>query len=236
MAGAKEPRFASSWVYKKHHGWLWDSTLGGRVAILRYGTTNPVWPQGWELGIEGAAFPRLDLEQDRDLVSVDFRFGMPLTYRRGVWETKFSYYHISSHLGDEFWITHPGASRINYARDAIVIGLALRPNDSIRYYAEADWAFYSDGGSDPWAFQFGIDYTPLIRCRLPGNPFFAVNGHLRQEVDFGGEFTLQAGWQWRGQAGRSLRTGLTYSNGQSSQYQFFNMHEELLGVGVWYDY
>ncbi len=77
LAGGREPRFASQWINEKNTGWLWDVTLGGRVGILRYGTTNSPWPEGWQLDIEGAAFPRLNLDQARDLDAVDFRFGIP---------------------------------------------------------------------------------------------------------------------------------------------------------------
>ena len=57
LAGNREPRLGSQLVYERNHGWLWDATVGGRVGILRYGTENELWPQGWQLDIEGAAFP-----------------------------------------------------------------------------------------------------------------------------------------------------------------------------------
>ena len=93
LAGAKEPRFASQWVHDAStDGWLWDVTLGGRVGILRYGTACPDHPEGWQLDIEGAAFPQLDLDNSRDLVACDYRFGIPLTYGRGRYQTKLAYY------------------------------------------------------------------------------------------------------------------------------------------------
>jgi len=75
-------------------------------------------------------------------------------------------------------------------------------------YAEAGWAFYVDGGTEPWEFQFGAEYSPLGPTGLAGAPFLAVNGHLRQEVDFGGSLVVQAGWQWRGRTGHLMRAGL----------------------------
>ncbi len=105
---------------------VWDVALGGRVGgIIRYGTSNAVWPEGWQFDIEGAGFPRLTLDENRDLISADFRFGTPLTYRRGVWEAKFGYYHLSSHLGDEFMLSHPGIERLNYVRDSLLLGWAI---------------------------------------------------------------------------------------------------------------
>ena len=124
LAGGREPRFGTQFVHERSQGWLWDTTLGARVGLVRYGTDNDLWPEGWQLDVEGAAFPRLMLEHDRDLNSVDFRAGMPLTYRVGPWEMKFGYYHYCSHLGDEFVLTHPEVTRIDYVRETLIFGLA----------------------------------------------------------------------------------------------------------------
>ena len=235
LAAGKESRFASHWIRERDLGWLWDIALGGRVGMLRCGTRDGDWPEGWQLDVEGAVFPRLAMERNRDLVSADFRVGLPLTVRRGRWEGKFSYYHFSSHLGDEFIETF-AARRINYVRDAFVLGVAFRPNTDVRLYTEAGWAFYTRGGSRPWEFQFGIDYSPAEPLGVFPAPFFAVNGRIRQEVDFGGNFTVQTGFQWRGQSGHLLRFGMHYFNGMSDQYQFFTRHEEQIGLAMWYDY
>lgn len=235
LAGGRESRFASQWVREQTHDWFWDVALGGHVGILRYGSTDVLYPQGWQIDIEGAAFPRLTLDSQRDLVSADFRFGVPITVRRGRWEGKLGYYHLSSHMGDE-WMLRTGASRRNYVRDTLVLGVAMRACRDWRLYAEAGWAFYIAGGSKPWEFQFGIDYSPLRPTGPTGVPFMAINTRLRQEVDFGGNMTFQAGWQWRGRSGHLFRTGLHYLNGLSDQAQFLHEHEQQVGVGLWYDY
>ena len=175
LAGGREPRFASQWIKEKHAGWLWDVTLGGRAGILRYGTVNSPWPEGWQIDIEGAAFPRLNLEHERDLDAVDFRFGIPITVQRGPWQAKFGYYHLSSHLGDEFMVRNHTLDRINYVRETMVLGVGYYWNPNLRLYSEAGWAFYTDGGSQPWEFQFGIDYSPIEPTRQFPAPFFAIN-------------------------------------------------------------
>lgn len=235
LAGMKESRFGSEWFHGRDDSY-WDIALGGRAGILRYGTADPLWPQGFQLDIEGAAFPRLTLDHDRDLVAADFRFGIPLTYRRGPWETKFGYYHLSSHLGDEIMLKHPELERINYSRDNLVLGAAFRPIPEIRLYAEAAWAFYTDGGADPWELQFGVEYSPAAPGSFRGAPFVAVGTHLRQEVNFGGNLVVQAGWEWRGANGQVFRWGLHYLNGLSNQYQFHTEFEEQISLGTWFDF
>lgn len=236
IAAPREPRFASRWIHERDKGWLWDAALGGRVGLLRYGTLDTLWPEGFQLDFAGAAFPRLDLENDRDVVSTDFRVGIPLTFRRGRLEAKLGYVHLSSHLGDEYWLRYPGRTRRNYVRDSFVLGLGVRPNEDVRLYAEADWAFYEDDGAKPWEFQFGVEYAPGQPTPATGAPFFAVNSRLREDVDFSGNFTLQTGWMWRGRTGYALRAGLQYFNGMLDLGQFHDEHEEQVGIGVWYDF
>ena len=218
-----------------------DATLGGRAAIVRYGTRCQGRPIGWELQIEGAGMPRINLDEIWDLESTDFRFGVPLIYGSERIQWKLSYYHLSSHLGDEFIERTgiPASDRVNYARDEIVVGFSFFPLPAWRWYAETGWAFYANEGADPWEFQFGLDYAQPGPTGCRGTPFFAVNGYLREELDFGGSFTGQAGWLWRGYSGKVLRTGLHYYNGKSSQLEFngpMEKFEQQVGMGLWYDF
>jgi len=238
MAGVKEPRLGCAWNYEKHWGWMWDITLGGRVGILRYGTDDDgVRPQGFQLDLEGAAMPRLDLEHERDVISADFRAGVPLTFGIGAYQTKFGYYHLSSHLGDEFMLRFPSVERINYSRDVLIWGHSLYLCDDLRVYAEAGWAFYYDGGTKPWEFQFGIDYSPVAATgSFRGAPFAAINWQIQQELNYSGRLVTQAGWQWRSDSGQVLRTGVQYFTGNSEQFEFYRDYEEKVGWGIWYDF
>ena len=260
LAGPKEPRLATVWYDDtgpspipgrggEQNGWLWDSTLGGRVSVLRYGSTTELHPQGFELQLEGAAFVRLDPEDDRDLRSADYRFGIPLVYGIGRWQTKIAYYHNSAHIGDEFYEKyHPlGFERVNYVRDVIVMGNSYYMYDWLRIYGEVGWSFFNDGGSKPWEFQFG---TELIQARptgIRGAPFFAVNGMTRQELNWGGNVCVQVGWAWRGyQSEKLFRLGFEYLYGSDPQYEFTNtdpvtgkitaLNQNRAGIGMWYDY
>lgn len=247
LAGPKEPRIGSV-MYQdtnpgivnpsKQEGVLWDTTLGGRASILRYGSDPVVHPQGFEVQIEGAAFVRLDPQDDRDLRSADYRFGVPVVYGIGRWQTKLAYYHNSAHLGDEFLLKYQSIfPRVNYVRDCFVWGNSYYPLDWMRIYGEVGWAFFNSGGSQPWEFQFG---TELIQARPTGAlgaPFLAVNGMSRQELDWGGNVCVQAGWAWRGRRSEKLfRLGFEYLYGSDPQYEFVFYNQNRYGFGVWYDF
>ena len=234
LAGPKESRLSGQVVHRRDDGWLWEATLGQQVGLLRWGSQDPNFPVGFQLDVEGSAQVRLDIEDEVDVRSVDFRAGVPLTFGYGRHRTKLAYYHISSHLGDEFLLKNPDYPRLNFARDAFVLGHAIYLTPSQRVYAEAGWAFYTDVAKE-WEFQFGYEFNPVHWMTRYGSPFFAVNGHLREELNFGGGLTVQTGWSWRVTSGRQLRMGMHYYNGKSPQYSFFNDHDQLIGFLVAFD-
>ena len=239
MAGVYEPRLALVTFYEASDGrTLWDATLGGRVGVLQYGNGDPFSPEGYQLDFYGAAIARLDTENRQDLDSTDYVFGLPLTFGDEQIQFKVGYAHISSHLGDEYAINNPGslAQRVNYVRDSIELGTSYYIVPAWRTYCELDWAFHRSGGAKPLALEFG---TELSRPGPTGGsftPFLALNARMRQEHDFGGDLAAQAGWLRRNLLGQTLRFGLHYYNGKSSQSQFFTTSEEQVGMGLWYDF
>jgi hypothetical protein len=237
LAGVKEPRLGTVWNYVKGYGWMWDSTLGGRMGVLRYGTQDGVRPEGWQIDVEGAAFPELDLEQDRNLAAVDFRAGVPLTYGFDRYQGKFGYYHLCSHVGDEYLLLFPALQRTNYTRDAIIWGNAYYLTDDLRIYGEASWAFHTWGDAKPWEFQIGAEYSPVGHAGdLSGSPFLAVDAEFRQDVNYEATLVVQAGWQWRGVNNHLFRTGAQFYTGKSEMLQFLYTNERKVGAGIWYDY
>lgn len=236
VAGEKESRFSTAWLYGTDGNWWWDSTLGGRVGIVRYDPHRR--DEGvWQLDMEGAALVRLDMENSEDLHGVDFRFGVPLTWRNGPIAMKAGYYHISAHMGDEYLERNPGVERINYVRESLVLGVSRDLTEEWMAYAEIGCAFVASGGAKPLEFQFGLQYDAIAEDWKYAAPFAAVNVHLRQEVDFGGSINGMAGWRWTGSRNnRTWRTGLQVFHGKSAQYSFFRQTETLVGLGLWYDY
>ena len=236
LAGAKESRFSANIIHETDHYAMWDATLGTRVGILRFGNRDNFSPEGFQIDAEGSAQVRLDIRNNVDVQAVDFRGGLPLTYGVGPHRYKLGYYHLSSHLGDEFLLDNPGYPRLNFARDVIIFGYSYYWTEKLRLYGEAGWAFYTDV-SKPFELQFGIDWAPNRPTGFRGEPFFAINGHLREELDFSGNLTAQLGWAWVGdQNARLLRAGLHYFNGNSSQFSFYQEHEQQIGLGLWYDF
>ena len=237
IAGEKEPRMGAAFLNDRDVGSVFESTIGGRLGFVRYGTDGPINPQGWQWDLEGAAMLRQSIERDLDVEATDFRIGSVITWRRGKTAAKAGYYHLSSHVGDEFLLRNPMFPRLNYVRDSLLIGVYHNLNDDLAIYGEIAYAFKADGGAEPIELQFGVEYTPYDPCRSSGSPFVAVNGHLREEFNFGGSVNVLAGWQWIGPtSSRKLRIGGQYYNGKEIQWSFFDESVQFVGGGIWFDF
>lgn len=237
IAGEKEPRMAAALLSERDRGSVFEATIGGRLGFVRYGTHGPVDPQGFQWDLEGAAMLRQDIEQELDVEAVDFRVGSVLTWRRGRNAVKAGYYHLSSHLGDEFLIRNPGYPRLNYVRDALLVGIRHHLRPDLQIYGEVSYSVNTDGGAEPLELQFGFEYTPIEVGNRTNAPVLAVNGHSRQEFDFGGSVNVIAGWEWRGRHNnRRLRIGGQYYNGKEIQWSFYDESVAFTGIGIWYDF
>ena len=191
----------------------------------------------WQIDIEGAVLVRLDPHEQMDLESSDYRFGLQWTGKRGDLAFKFGYFHVSSHVGDEYLVRNPGFNRINYVRESLILGIAQQVSPEWRIYGETAWGMIATGGAEPWQIQYGAEYARIADNPMRGAPFSAINLQHRQETDFAAGVTIMAGWQWRGpESGRSFRVGVQYFNGPSNQYQFYTRFDNQIGLGVWFDY
>jgi hypothetical protein len=187
--------------------------------------------------MEGGAQARVDPQQKSDLEAVDFRFGILSTWRFGKNAFKAGYYHLSSHIGDEYLIRVPTFHRTNYVRDSAIVGWTFDMTEDMSAYGEIAYAAGAEGGAKPLEFQYGYQYTPLRAYGFRGAPFFGINGHTRQDFNWITSLNTVAGWQWRGEQNNHLfRVGLQYYTGPAIQWELVGRNETLCGAGLWFDY
>jgi len=239
LAGEKEPRMQFLSMYDtKNKRKVWDAVLGGRVGILRNGSSTNPQADAFQRDLEGAVFARvLPDEPSSMLEGSDYRVGLYGTWRSGRTSYRAGYYHISSHVGDEYLLANPGFNRINYVRDSLLAGVSYELTDVSRIYTELGYALGVEGGAKPFELQLGTEHTPRAQTPATGAPFFAVNGHWRQDFGTSTAVNIVSGWGWQGvETKRRLRLGLNCYNGPSLQYEFFDRWENLVGAGIWLDY
>ena len=236
LAAPKESRLGTQWDYDSHNKqWWFDNWLGGRFGLLRFGPED--YPEGFQFDIEGSGQVRLAPQNEMDVQATDYRVGLPLTYGFGPHRFRFGYYHISSHLGDEFLIKNPGYNRLNFYRDALLLGYSYYATPDLRLYFEGSYAVHREIAGHV-EFSFGVDWAPGTPTGRRGAPFLALNGYIREELNYGGSFSMQTGWAWRGNSPASglFRAGLFYHNGASLQWSLYQQYEQMTGFGCWYDF
>lgn len=237
LAGEKEPRMSWSILRERDHGGLWDMSVGARVGLFRKGDVGAMARAGWQVDLEGAAMPRLDPEITNNMEAVDYRVGLLWTRRWRHVAVKAGYYHLSSHLGDEFLTMHPEVVRLDYVRDSALIAVMYDVQPNLQVYAEVAYAFIQHGGAEPFEFQGGVQYGAVRPTGRRGAAVAAVNIHLREELGFGGGVNAMAGWGWlSSETGRRVRVGVQAYTGKSVQYSTFRRSERMIGPAVWFDF
>jgi hypothetical protein len=238
IAAPHEPRFASITTYDTSaKSWRWDTSIGGRVGLFRRDQPQLLNLDAWQIDLEGAAMTRLNPQLSMDVESADYRFGLLWTGRRENIAFKFGYFHVSSHVGDEYLLSNPTFERRNFVRESLVLGTSLQATPELRYYGEVAWAQAVSGGAKPWQFQLGAEFAAVADVPRCGAPFSAINVQVREEVDFAAGVNVMTGWQWKGpESGRTMRIGGQYFNGPTNQYEFLTRYDNQFGLGIWFDY
>ena len=254
LADVAESRIAGVWNKDNHFGWIWDATLGGRIAALRIGSRGCDRPTGFQIDFEGSAHLRLDFENEFELYSTDYRAGLPITWGGQYWQFKTGYCHVSSHIGDEYFIRRLIPSleagerfrqhrfRTSYSRDSLLLAVAFRPHPNMRLYSEADFNVGNVGSANEnrksyAVLRFGVEYSPPLTTNTPNRlnfmnlpnlahirPFAAIHSNLFEQFRYSGNVCIQIGLQNRGSNNQLFRIGVQYFYGVSEQYQFAAMY------------
>src|SRR2546425_5357996 len=103
LADPKEPRFFAGYL------WARSPRLASRLGTVGFGQTiGLVRGRDWQLGVAAGVFSEFNMQSSTTgLLNTDYLVGLPITYRRGSFATRFRVYHQSSPLGDQYLGHHP---------------------------------------------------------------------------------------------------------------------------------
>ena len=69
------------------------------------------------------------------LINADCYVGCAFTYAFCDWSFRLRYFHISSHIGDEYLLDHPDFDRYNPSSETLDFFVSNQLTDEIRWYA-----------------------------------------------------------------------------------------------------
>jgi hypothetical protein len=213
-----------------------DTAIGLTAGLLRF--TPP--ESHFAVQLDGFAVVFSRFSQWDKLVGVDYRAGLPVTFRHGPWHAKVGYEHTSSHLGDDV-AAQTGRRPVEYVRDELVGGIGRRMlGDRLRAYGQAAWGFHQIVQGDPPPFRFDVGLEGFWRYATGwcGAPFAAVNVGFDGAVDYDAAVTVQVGWHWRDPTRRlsSARVFGEFYSGRSPYGQFFQIREQFYSFGLSIDF
>lgn len=207
-----------------------DVSFGDSLAIYRW---CDVWPWHGQLQfeIEGAVWAVFDpCTESAPLINADYYVGFPLSYAIDRWQFRLRPFHISSHIGDEFLLNHPGFDRRNASNEYLDFFVSFDITPELRFYGGVGYIvredesfkikpFYSAAGAELRLMQLGF-YDE--KDFLVGFPIFGM--HFRQNGEYKKHFdaTYILGYQFSKLCGlcRNMRFFIEYHDGYSSEGQF----------------
>ncbi len=238
-------------------GWrFYDQVIGKHVIDVSYFDTIQMYrwfniglPCGQlEFDIDGALWAVFEpTAPTSPLVNADYYVGGSLNYAWDSWSFRFRAYHISSHIGDEFLLEHPGFDRRNPSAEYVDLYASYYlDGDTLRLYlgggyiVHRDPSFrceriYGEAGAElyfPWFHLFSTCHM------IQGRPYFAVNLRCREEHDWDLDQTYVLGYEFAKLYGleRKLRFYFEYHEGYSLEGQFCHARTDYFSFRISYGF
>ena len=240
LAVKKDPRmqFLATSLKNYRGPYTVDTSIGGTVGLFRYdfvGSDTAV-----QIDIFGLVITRLSPD---DLMADDYRFGLPITWRRGPWSAKIGYEHTSAHIGDE-QLQARGLVTRSFAKDELVFGLSRIFYDQLRIYGHLGYAFgfqvpdVTTTTEHRSRADLGFEWYRRCPTGFAGTPFVAGNVERRGDQDGTTNFTIQVGWLWKNPYQRfgTARVFAEYYSGRSPYGQFIQDRESFYSAGFGFDF
>lgn len=215
--------------------------LGRWVGLADLGRRVPFWlrrpgPDGSGPRLAGSVaagvFSRFDLETSaNEFVEAHFRFALRLRASHRGLEGRLSFYHVSSHLGDEF-LQRTGRQPISTSREGLELLLGARPLPGFRLYAGPGAVVRSTESLGTGTLRAGGEWE--LSTGGPGDaggvrPYVAAELYSWEEVGWEPMLSAEAGL---GLGGGRFRLALVAGSGPSRAEQFLREDETLWGLSL----
>jgi hypothetical protein len=225
-----------------------DVSLGDDFPIYRW--LDVIWGGDLQIGIEAGIWsvfnfdPHPDIAGGTELVNTDFYGGIPITYARNKWSFRLRGFHVSSHLGDEFLINHPGFHRVNPSNEVVDFFVSYQAKEAIRLYVGPAVIVHSDPTFrwKPLYIEYGTEVrflgTKFVKQRLYGTLYLTLHFRNMQELDWNFDGTYRGGYEFSKLQGigRKFRFYIEYHHGYSYEGQFSKMRDHYMQYNISYGF
>ena len=231
LADPRWPRFSGTMQrnFRRDENLLWAANFGESFPL--FGGDDS------QFGLQMGVFSRWDVKtQSDDMVNADFLMGFPYSWRNGRFTTMFRIFHVSSHLGDEYMLSHPGVDRLNLSFEAADLRTSYDAGGGFRVYGGGGYLFRRyPTDLKPGTLQAGAEYARAEPVIFHLAPVAALDLQKRQDNGWGmTDVSVRAGFQVTHAAlkSRRLLLLLEYYRGHDFNGQWFRRYLESCGAGV----
>lgn len=223
-----------------------DISFADSCALIRWLNVWP-WCGQLQLDLEGGVWGVFDpCYESAPLMNADYYVGVPLTYAIDRWQFRLRGYHISSHIGDEFLLNHPGFDRRNPSAEYLDFFVSHDLTDEIRVYGGIGYTFFQDDsfhikpayaalGAELRLLRVGFydADSMLYGCPIYGM-YFRFSGEFKNHLDS----TYVLGYEFGKLCGtyRRLRFFMEYHDGYSLEGQFCKFPTNYFSIRASYGY
>lgn len=185
----------------------------------------------WQVGfLGGIAAGFGSVRASLYLRAADFHAGIPISYRKGNWSTRFEFYHVSSHLGADFEQIS-GFQPFHYSREVAEWLLAYDAPHHVRIYGGPRVLVRTYPSVGRWTFQAGTEWFPVPLSSRRWRFYLADDFQTRGEVGWRTNISVEPGVQWTTRKGEPVaRLEAWFYSGQVPFGELFQRRERVLGA------
>ncbi len=209
-------------------------SLGTRLPLYRWDVKKGYL----QADIEGCVWalfafkkPRGWLRESSTLLNADYSIAFITSYSHNSLALQLRFWHLSSHLGDEFMQLYPEIWRKNVSNEGIDLFVSYAIVRQARLFAGIGCVYHSFRRAqfDPFYVEYGaefrpfdaitlaksVDFQPFIAAHMKNwqNNHFAINGNYSIGMEFAAS---------RGSFQPKMQLFFTFSHGPSQEGQFYH--------------
>lgn len=215
-----------------------DVALGNTWGMQRWNLgRDRDWQVQWN--IEGMGYSRFLLSGSiNEFQTIDFFANIPVEVRHGRTSARFTLFHESSHLGDDYF-RRTGDAGSRYSVEGVRALGSFEPWPILRLYGGGSELLHAIPAIGRGTVQAGFELkTPDLRW-LP-HPcwiYLAQDVQSKQDVRWNANSNTELGFRvgFPG-ALRSMRVHIGYFTGHSQYGQFFSRKERYFNTGASFDF
>lgn len=257
-------RYGDRTFNRYRHYSIYPGELLGRAGLFgAFSLGTPValyqWDRGErgavQIGLEGCVWALFALkERSRSIfndtstmMNADYSLALPLVYAWKNIALRYRFYHVSTHVGDEFLVTIPGFAplRKNVSFEAVDLFVSWFVIPAVRLYAGGGYIVHSfqSARMAPAYVEYGAEFRPF-KTRPAGRsltwqPFAAAHVKHWQVYRWSPAGTYQLGCEFaaaRPAFASRMRLFVQYRHGPSLEGQFSRIWTSHVSSGISYDF